>query len=363
MSKIKGKQDTGESLNKKPAKSKRKKKRKIAIGELIYGLICIFATASFAFLPLLGLTLSNVLTFTFPNGVWFLLFIFLCSIALGFILFFLRYYVRTIYAKKVYDSANKILHGDYEINLTDELSGEYKKIGEVLTTVATRLKLADKEKNDFINDFSHELKTPIVSIRGFAKLIAKGGLSKEEEKEYLSIIVSESNRLIDLTASTLMLDRLVGTIEIEKRHFSVSEQIRKSILILQNDWEKKNIEFNAEFENFHVYSNEELSSQLFLNVLQNAVKFSHNGGKIDVTVQGNDRFVTVCITDYGIGMTEETKSRMFDKYFRGDKSRSTQGNGLGLATVKRIAEILNLELKVVSEPSKGTSFTIIFRQN
>ena len=263
----------------------------------------------------------------------------------------------------MYDSANKILHGDYEINLTDELSGEYKKIGEVLTTVATRLKLADKEKNDFINDFSHELKTPIVSIRGFAKLIAKGGLSKEEEKEYLSIIVSESNRLIDLTASTLMLDRLVGTIEIEKRHFSVSEQIRKSILILQNDWEKKNIEFNAEFENFHVYSNEELSSQLFLNVLQNAVKFSHNGGKIDVTVQGNDRFVTVCITDYGIGMTEETKSRMFDKYFRGDKSRSTQGNGLGLATVKRIAEILNLELKVVSEPSKGTSFTIIFRQN
>ena len=160
-----------------------------------------------------------------------------------------------------------------------------------------------------------------------------------------------------------MLDRLGGTIEIEKRHFSISEQLRKSILQLQSDWEKKNIEFNAEFENFHVYSNEELSHQMLLNVLQNAIKFSNQNGKIDVNVQGNDKQVTVCIKDYGIGMSEETQQRMFDKYFRGDKSRSTHGNGLGLATVKRIAEILNLEIKVVSEISKGTTFTIIFKLN
>lgn len=357
------KQVGDKSLNKKTAKSSGKKKRKIAIGELIYGLICILATVAFAFLPLLGLTLSNVLVINFPYGIWFLVFIFVCAGAFGFILFFLRYYLRTQYAKRIFDATNKILHGDYEINVVDDLSGEYKKIGEVLTTVANRLKLADKEKNDFINDFSHELKTPIVSIRGFAKLISKGGLSKEEEKEYLSIIVSESNRLIDLTASTLMLDRLGGTIEIEKRHFSISEQLRKSILQLQNDWEKKNIEFNAEFENFHVYSNEELSHQMLLNVLQNAIKFSNQNGKIDVNVQGNDKQVTVCIKDYGIGMSEETQQRMFDKYFRGDKSRSTHGNGLGLATVKRIAEILNLEIKVVSELSKGTTFTIIFKLN
>ena len=356
------KKENAVTLNKK-GKTHSTKKRKVAIIELMYGLICIIATVAFAFLPLLSLALSNALTFTFPNGVWFLVFIFMCAGAFGFVLFFLRYYKRTQYAKKIFDSANKILHGDYEINVTEDLSGEYKKIGEVLTTVANRLKLADKEKNDFINDFSHELKTPIVSIRGFARLIAKGGISKEEEKEYLSIIVSESDRLIDLTASTLMLDRLVGTIEIEKRHFSVSEQVRQCILQLQNAWEKKNIEFNAEFDNFHVYSNEELSRQLFLNVLQNAIKYSNENSKIDVSLHGNDKHVSVCITDYGIGMDEETKSRMFDKYFRGDKSRTTHGNGLGLATVKRIAEILNLELKVVSEPNKGTSFTIDFRRN
>ena len=349
--------------SKKSKSSKPKKARKIAIGELIYGLVCILATVLFAFLPLLGFTLSNVITFAFPNGVWFLVFIFICAGAFGFIIFYLRYYARTQYAKKIYDATNKILHGDYEIDVLDDLSGEYRRIGEMLTTVAHRLKLADKEKNDFINDFSHELKTPIVSIRGFARLIAKGGLSKEDEKEYLSIIVSESDRLIDLTASTLMLDRLVGTTEIEKSHFSVSEQLRKSILQLQSDWEKKNIEFTADFDNCHVYSNEELTRQLFLNVLQNAIKFSHEGGKINVTVKSNDKHVSVCITDYGIGMDDETKARMFDKYFRGDKSRSTHGNGLGLATVKRIAEILNLELKVVSELNKGTRFTIIFKLN
>lgn len=357
------KKDNDVSLQKKPKRSSRNKKRKSAFIELIYGLICVFATVTFAFLPLLGLSLANAITYSFPNGIWLLVFIFVCATALGFTLFYLRYYVRTQYAKKIFDATNKILRGDYELNFLEDLSGEYKKIGDVLTTVATRLKQADKEKNDFINDFSHELKTPIVSIRGFARLISKGGISKEDEKEYLSIIVSESDRLIDLTASTLMLDRLGSTIDIEKRHFSVSEQVRKSILQLQNAWEKKNIEFNAEFENFHVYSNEELTRQLLLNVLQNAIKYSNENGKIDVTVQGNDKHVLVCIRDYGIGMDEETKSRMFDKYFRGDKSRSTHGNGLGLATVKRIAEILNLELKVVSEPNKGTSFTIDFKVN
>ncbi|MBR2337437.1 MAG: ATP-binding protein [Clostridia bacterium] len=109
------------------------------------------------------------------------------------------------------------------------------------------------------------------------------------------------------------------------------------------------------------YSNAELTSQLFINVIQNAVKFSHDGGRVEIFIEKTDRHVAVHVKDYGIGMDEETQKRMYDKYFRGDKSRSTHGNGLGLSTVKTIAEILDLELKVVSALDKGTLFCIIFK--
>ncbi|MBR2384031.1 MAG: HAMP domain-containing histidine kinase [Clostridia bacterium] len=344
-------------------KNNGKKKRKPAVFELIYALICILATATFCIVPILLFASSGALTFNFPHGYAFLIFVFICSVGAGFFLFYKQYLNRTTQAKKVYDACNKILKGEYEIDLED-LSSEFKKVGDVLIAVSHRLKLADKEKNDFINDFSHELKTPIVSIRGFARLISKGNLTQDEAKEYLSIIVSESDRLIDLTASTLLLDRLENSnLAIEKEYYNVSEQIRKSVLLLQNDWEKKDIEIIADFDDCNVYSNAELTSQLFINVIQNAIKFSNWGDKIEITLSKTDKLVAVQVKDYGVGMDEETKKRMYDKYFRGDKSRSTHGNGLGLSTVRKIAELLDLELKVWSEPNKGTSFTVIFKSN
>ncbi len=336
------------------------KKRKKAIGELIYALLCFVTTACFAIIPIVLFIFAGAIELKMENGYFFIIFVFLCSILAGFLLFYRRYFRRTKNAKLIYDAAKKIIRGEYEIDF-EELEGDYKKIADALLLVSQRLKLADKEKNDFINDFSHELKTPIVSIRGFARLIAKGNLSDEEEKEYLSIIVSESDRLIDLTASTLMLDRLGSNLEIEMRYYNLSEQLRKTVLLLQNDWEKKDVEIEANFEDFDVYSNEELTSQLFLNVLQNAVKFSNPHGKIEMGIKKTDKHLHVLIRDYGVGMDDETKRRMYDKYFRGDKSRSTPGNGLGLSTVKKISELLNLDLKVVSEPNKGTLFTVSFK--
>ena len=347
----------------KPQKHEKQKanKSKTTVYELIYGLVCILVTSLFCLSPIFLLIKSGAITFNISHGFAFLAFIFICSVGAGFFLFYRQYVSRSIQAKDILNACNKILKGEYEIDLED-LSNEYKKVGDVLITVAKRLKTADKEKNDFINDFSHELKTPIVSIRGFARLIAKGNLSQEEEKEYLSIIISESDRLIDLTASTLLLDRLANSnLSIEKEYYNVSEQIRKSILLLQNDWEKKDIDIIADFDDHNVYSNSELSSQLFINVIQNAIKFSNDGETVEISITKTDKHVSICIKDYGIGMDAETQKRMYDKYFRGDKSRSTHGNGLGLSTVKKIAELLDLELKVWSEPNKGTTFTIVFR--
>ena len=350
-----------QNINKRGFKKTPQKKRKPAVFELIYGLVCIIVTAIFCLAPIALFVSSGTIVFNMEFEYPFLIFVFLCAVIAGFGLFYRQYLNRTTQAKILHDACNKILKGEYEIDLED-LFGEYRKVGDVLITVADRLKLADREKNDFINDFSHELKTPIVSIRGFARLISKGNLSPEETKEYLSIIVSESDRLIDLTASTLMLDRLGNShLELQKEYYNVSEQIRKSILLLQNDWEKRNIQVNADFDDYDVYSNSELTSQLFLNVIQNAIKFSLDGGTVNISIEKTDKHIAVYVRDYGIGMDEETQKRMFDKYFRADKSRSTHGNGLGLSTVKKISEILGLEIQVWSELKQGTTFTIIFK--
>ena len=164
---------------------------------------------------------------------------------------------------------------------------------------------------------------------------------------------------MDLTASTLMLDRLQSNrLEVVEREFDLSELLRKSILTLQPEWEKKNIEIDADFGECTVKSNDELLSRVFINVLDNAIKYSRENGKVGVYVTESDGKISVTIADDGIGMDEETKRRMFDKYFRADKSRNTRGNGLGLATVKKIAELLELKIKVDSKTDKGTKFTI-----
>lgn len=338
--------------------SKKRKPEKLLIAEAIYAVTAIILACLFGFFVTFILIKTGAVTVNMSNGIAFFAFVFACVTAILLCLWYLRYKKRGEDAAKIREATDKISRGDYEISL-GKLVSDYKKIGEAIETVALTLRRAEEEKDDFINDFSHELKTPIVSIRGFAKLIAKGNISDEEAKEYLSFIVSESDRLVDLTASTLMLDRIQSNrLEVVEREFDLSELLRKSILTLQPEWEKKNIEIDADFGECTVKSNDELLSRVFINVLDNAIKYSRENGKVGVYVTESDEKISVTIADDGIGMDEETKRRMFDKYFRADKSRNTRGNGLGLATVKKIAELLELKIKVDSKTDKGTKFTI-----
>lgn len=338
--------------------SKKRKPEKSLIAEAIYAVTAIILACLFGFFVTFILIKTGAVTVNMSNGIAFFAFVFACVAAILLCLWYLRYKKRGEDAAKIREATDKISRGDYEISL-GKLVSNYKKIGEAIETVALTLRRAEEEKDDFINDFSHELKTPIVSIRGFAKLIAKGNISDEEAKEYLSFIVSESDRLVDLTASTLMLDRIQSNrLEVVEREFDLSELLRKSILTLQPEWEKKNIEIDADFGECTVKSNDELLSRVFINVLDNAIKYSRENGKVGVYVTESDEKISVTIADDGIGMDEETKRRMFDKYFRADKSRNTRGNGLGLATVKKIAELLELKIKVDSKTDKGTKFTI-----
>ena len=262
--------------------------------------------------------------------------------------------------KSINKAIKEIYNGNYAVDIPS-VGAEYEGVKDAAERLAAVFAAAEKAQTDFITDFSHEIKTPVTSIRGFARLLQGENLTDEQRKEYADVIVAQSARLLDLTANTLMLDRLDNkNFRIEKTEFDVSEVMRQVAVALQESWGEKDIDLCVEADECEIISNKELVYQMLANVFENAVKYTPEGKKITLSARKEGKNAVVCIADEGIGMDEETKARMFDRYFRGDKSRSEVGNGLGLATVKKIAEVLGAKITVDSFPAQGTRFTIIF---
>lgn len=262
--------------------------------------------------------------------------------------------------KSINKAINEIYNGNYAVDIPS-VGAEYEGVKDAAERLAAVFAAAEKAQTDFITDFSHEIKTPVTSIRGFARLLQGENLTDEQRKEYADVIVAQSARLLDLTANTLMLDRLDNkNFRIEKTEFDVSEVMRQVAVALQESWGEKDIDLCVDADECEIISNKELVYQMLANVFENAVKYTPEGKKITLSARKEGKNAVVCIADEGIGMDEETKARMFDRYFRGDKSRSEVGNGLGLATVKKIAEVLGAKVTVDSFPAQGTRFTMIF---
>lgn len=215
-------------------------------------------------------------------------------------------------------------------------------------------------RNDFINTFSHEFKTPIVSLCGFARQLKDPTLSEATRAEYQDIILHESERLSKLSANILLLSRFESQeIVSGKAPFRLDEQIRESILLLQRKWEQKNIEFSLALPAVTYYGNEEMTAHVWRNLLDNAIKFSPTGGTITITLTTKQDRIHVQIADNGIGMNEDTLRHIYDKFYQGDASHSTEGNGLGLPLVKQIVELCGGEILARSNLGKGTAFTVI----
>jgi len=265
--------------------------------------------------------------------------------------------------RKVIEATHRVAEGDFNVRVElkgiqelEELSQSFNKMAHELSTIETL-------RSDFINNFSHEFKTPIVSIRGFAKLLRDGSLNEDERKEYLSIIITESERLADLSTSILNLSKYEN-IEIvpEKSIFRLDEQIRRAIVLTEPKWTSKEITLDVEMDEIMYEGNEDLTQQIWLNLLDNAIKFSKSGGTISVRLSHWNGGIRFLIQDDGIGMDEETKAHIFDKFYQGDTSHTKQGNGLGLVIVKRIVELCNGNIEVQSETLKGSIFSIWFPQ-
>ena len=257
-------------------------------------------------------------------------------------------------------ATKEIKNGNYNVRVAGaDSERELGKLIDSFNDMAQELSGVEMLKSDFINYFSHEFKTPIISIRGFAKQLQQEGLLEEERQEYNEIIYKESERLVNLSTNVLLLTKLENQILItEKKEFFLDEQLRYCLLLLQKEWEEKNIELNLELEEISYVGNEEMLSQVWINLIGNAIYYSHKGGKLSIKCTYYGNRVKIRIQDEGIGMTDQTISSIFDKFYQGDLSHKSKGNGLGLSIVKRIVDLCEGTIHVKSQLGKGSIFIV-----
>jgi len=250
--------------------------------------------------------------------------------------------------------------GDFSVRV--EESGGDSEIGDLLRNfnhMTEELASIEMFRNDFINNFSHEFKTPIVSIRGFAKQLQNENLSIEKRMEYTDIIVDESERLANMSSNILLLSKFENQQLITNQaEYDLDEQIRKCIILLEKQWSRKSIEIDLDLAPVKIYNNAEMLSHLWINLIENAVKYSPDQGNITISCGENGEDILFSISNTGDGMDDSTIKRIFDKFYQGDKSHAAQGSGIGLSIVKRIVELCKGEIAVESRIGQGTTFTV-----
>lgn len=298
----------------------------------------------------------------FPNrGPFLPIMSFLLSgIVVGTVVFALVGKLIVVPMMKLSGSIKEIAHGNFEVEI-DEKAGlsQVRTVAHDLKTMAQELQGTETLRNDFIADVSHEFKTPLSSIEGYASLLQNSALSDEDRREYTGLIIDSARQLSVLTTNILSLSKLENQeIVPSKTSFSLDEQLRQAMLILEPKWSAKGIEPDIELEDITFFGSEELLMTVWLNLLSNAVKFTHENGIVGIRLKRLENGVEAVIFDNGVGISEQAKKHVFDKFYQEDRTRGHEGNGLGLALVKRIVALCSGEITLESEEGKGTKFTI-----
>jgi signal transduction histidine kinase len=259
------------------------------------------------------------------------------------------------------EATERISKGDFKVHIqeTFDEGSDFGMLQRSFNHMARELDGIELFRKDFINNFSHEFKTPIVSIQGFAHQLRAGGLTPEEEQEYIRIIADESDRLAKMATNILLLSKLENqAIVTDKTEFWLDEQIRTCLVLLEKQWGAKNIELNIDLDEVKYCFNEDMLSHLWLNLFGNAIKFTPPEGTISCTLRATAHAVTATVTDTGIGMDEETKRHIFEKFYQGDTSHTGDGNGIGLNIVSRILYLCKGSIDVQSKTGAGSTFTV-----
>lgn len=281
-----------------------------------------------------------------------------------------RYIMYTGFIKPISEigqAARKVAEGDFTVRIRpkrkdgkkDEMEvfiDDFNKMVEELATIETL-------KGDFIANVSHEIKTPLAIIQSYASALRKEELSIEEKQNYIQTIMEASKKLSELVSNVLRLNKLESQEIIQIESISLDEQLRCCILALEEKLEKKNIELDADLEEVMIASDASLLEIVWNNLLTNAIKFTEYGGTIQIILKQDKDYVRVSITDSGCGMDENTCKRIFDRFYQGDTSHSVEGNGLGLSLVKRVVDLVDGHISVVSEKGKGSTFTVKLKRS
>ncbi len=259
------------------------------------------------------------------------------------------------------DATERIAKGDFKVHIQETFAekSDFGRLQRSFNHMAAELDGIEMFRKDFINNFSHEFKTPIVSLRGFAHQLQAGGLSPEEEREYIRIIAAESDRLSNMATNILLLSKLENqAIVTDRTEFYLDEQIRTCLLLLEKQWTDGEIELNIDLDEVKYRFNEDMLSHVWVNLLSNAFKFTPKGGMVTCKLRADETAVTVVISDTGAGMSEDVVGHIFEKFYQGDTSHTGAGNGIGLTIVGRILELCGGTVRVESKLGMGSTFTV-----
>lgn len=261
---------------------------------------------------------------------------------------------------KLGDAMRKVAGGDFTVRL--DCTSKIRDVREVYGSFNTMVKeLGNTEtlQTDFVSNVSHEFKTPINAIEGYVSLLQDSQLTDEHKNAYIDKIIFNTRRLSDLVGNILLLSKVNNqTISLKASTFRLDEQVRQSILALESKWEKKEIEFDIDLDEIEYTGYENLLSHVWLNLIDNAVKFSPQNGQIRIRLKQLAGSVTFSIWDNGLPIPEADIDRIFNKFYQGDNSHASEGNGLGLALVRKIVAAAHCTINVTSSEDAGTEFVV-----
>ncbi|TCZ76595.1 two-component sensor histidine kinase [Paenibacillus albiflavus] len=267
------------------------------------------------------------------------------------------------FTKKISDALRRISKGDFDVHIQadKDFEREYRGIIEGIHDMAGELGQAEKMKQEFISNVSHEIQSPLTSIRGFARALQENDLTEEERKHYLQIIEMETMRLSKLSDNLMKLTSLESKGQkLEMTSFSLDNQIRTLVLASEPQWSDKDLELELDLQKIMITADEDMLSQVWVNLIHNAIKFTPESGSIAISMKQVGDLAVVSIEDTGIGIDQEHLPRLFERFFKADASRNRAlgGNGLGLSIVQKIITLHQGSIGVQSERGHGTKFDI-----
>ena len=288
--------------------------------------------------------------------------IFCLIFGFAFSIFVSRRFLRPII--ELQKGLNEVKNGNFNLKIENIYEDETKELINNFNLMVEELQKSETLKSDFISNVSHEFKTPLSSIQGYATLLQDDSLSKEDKEKYTKYIIDSTQKLNELVSNILKISKIDNQkIIIEPVVFSLDEQIRECILTLEKEWTNKNIDLDIELEEINIKNDKVLLNNVWNNLIGNAIKYSNSNGKIIIKCYNDGANAIVSIKDYGIGIKKENLPYIFNKFYQGDTSRTSEGNGLGLALVKGILDLIGASIIVESKENEGSEFIVKIRNN